>query len=63
MANHFVSLGVKAKDALHAASAIEGKADYFITTDDKFLKKLVGNKMIKAVNPLDIVGEIDERNN
>ena len=63
MADHFVSLGIKAKDALHVASAIEGKADYFITTDDKFLKKLVGNQIIKAANPLDIVGEIDEHNN
>ncbi len=59
-ANRFVALGIKAKDALHVAAAIEGDADYFITTDDKLLKKLSTNVEIKAVNPVDIVEEIDE---
>jgi predicted nucleic acid-binding protein len=62
-ADDFVLLGVKAKDALHVSSAIEGKADYFITTDDRLLKKLYGRDEIQALNPVDIVGEIDERNN
>ena len=62
-ADEFVLLGIKAKDALHVSSAIEGKADYFITTDDRLLKKLIDRDDIKAVNPVDIVGEIDEHNN
>ena len=49
-ANRFVLSGIKAKDALHVSSAIEGKADYFITTDDKLLKKLIGNNEIQAIN-------------
>ncbi len=62
-ADKFVLLGIKSKDALHVSSAIEGKADYFITTDDKLLKKLYGRNDIQAVNPIDIVGEIDEYSN
>ena len=37
--------GMKALDALHLASAVEGEADYFCTTDDRFFKKA------KAANP------------
>ena len=37
-ANKFVKIGVKAKDALHVACAINGKARLFITTDDKLIK-------------------------
>lgn len=59
-ANEFMKLGIKAKDALHVSSAIEGNADYFISTDDKLLRKLSGNHEIKALNPVDIVGEIYE---
>jgi predicted nucleic acid-binding protein len=62
-ADDFILLGIKAKDALHVSSAIEGNADYFITTDDRLLKKLHGRDDIQAVNPVDIVGEIDEHNN
>lgn len=62
-ANSFVTYGVGAKDALHISSAIEGKADYFITTDDKLLKKLSVVEEVRAVNPVDIVGVIDEYNN
>lgn len=61
-ADVFTSFGIKAKDALHVSAAIEGKADVFITTDDRLVKKLLGIKDIRAVNPVDIVGEIDERN-
>jgi predicted nucleic acid-binding protein len=73
-ANSFVTYGVRAKDALHVSSAIEGKADYFVTsaiegkadyfvtTDDKLLKKLSAVDEIQAVNPLDIIGVIDEYN-
>lgn len=58
-AESFLNKGIKAKDALHVSCAITGNADYFVSTDDKLLNKLSGNKEIKAVNPIDIVGEID----
>lgn len=57
-AKKFVSLGIKSKDALHISAAIEGKADFFVTTDDNLLKKLVGKDEIRVVNPLNIIGEI-----
>ena len=62
-AKEFVLSGIHSKDALHVASAIEGKADYFLTTDDKLLKKLSLTTEIKAINLVDIVEVIDEYNN
>jgi len=59
-ANSLVASGINAKDALHVSAAIEGKADFFVTTDDKLLKKLAGINGIRVVNPIDIAGEIDE---
>jgi len=38
-AKYFVQNHIKPLDALHLAAAIEGNADFFCTTDDKFLKK------------------------
>jgi len=54
-ANGLVRLGVKAKDVLHVSVAIEGNADYFITSDDRLLKKLSSNQEINALNPADIL--------
>ena len=45
-------LGVKSKDALHVACAIEAKCDYFFSTDDILLKKLSEFDKINALNPL-----------
>lgn len=45
-----MSLGVKSKNALHVSCAIEGKAEYFITTDDKLINKLNGFQQISVVN-------------
>ena len=59
-ARQIVAIGIKAKDALQVASAIAGKADYFITTDDKLLKKLSASQEVKAANPVDVAGEIDD---
>ena len=57
-AKHFVTVGIKPKDALHVSAAIEGQADCFITTDDRLLKKLALIDEIRAENPVDIVEEI-----
>lgn len=35
----FVKKGIRSKDALHLASAIEAKCEYFLTTDDLIHKK------------------------
>nr|VFK11342.1 MAG: PIN domain-containing protein [Candidatus Kentron sp. LPFa]VFK29954.1 MAG: PIN domain-containing protein [Candidatus Kentron sp. LPFa] len=54
-------------DALHAAVAIEYHADYFCTTDDRFLRKLKALRKRKAldwgllpyfVSPLELAAEI-----
>jgi predicted nucleic acid-binding protein len=54
-AKKVAEFGVKAKDALHVASAIEGNADYFLTTDDKLLSSLKRSKMIETLNPTDYI--------
>lgn len=50
--------GVKAKDALHVACAVEGQADYFLSTDDKLLKRLQTIHLISALNPMDYIKEL-----
>ncbi len=62
-AKELVKIGIKAKDALHVASAIEGKAEYFVTTDDKLIRKTVGITEIIVINPINLAGVIDEYNN
>lgn len=57
-ARFFVASGIKTKDALHVACAIEGNADYFLSTDDKLLKKLATLNQIAAMNPVDFIKEI-----
>ncbi len=46
--------GIKAKDALHIACAVEGKSDFFITTDDAILKKYK-NDDIKVCSPIEFI--------
>jgi predicted nucleic acid-binding protein len=62
-ANKLRQMGLKAKDALHVASAIEGKAQYFLTTDDKILKKLLSFKEIKVIDPITFVKIFDNYDN
>jgi predicted nucleic acid-binding protein len=53
-------IGLRAKDALHVASAISTKCDFFITTDKKILNKNV--KDIRLINPINFVEEnFDEK--
>ena len=54
-ASEFTRHGVKSKDALHIACAIEGKAEYFLTTDDKLLKKLAKTKELIVINPVNFI--------
>lgn len=49
--------GIKSFDALHVACAIEGKCEYFITTDKRLLRKPVVN--IKLVSPIDFLTEME----
>jgi len=54
--------GNKPLDALHLASAVEAKADYFCTCDDRFLKraKAVDTGQTKVVSPLELITEVTQ---
>jgi predicted nucleic acid-binding protein len=53
-ADVIMGYGIKTKDALHIACAIEAGCDYFITTDDDLPKKYIGNE-IAVCNPIDFI--------
>jgi len=50
-----IEKGIKSKDALHIACAIEGCCEYFLTTDDLILKKLKNFEIITVINPVDFI--------
>jgi len=57
-----MTFGTKPLDALHLALAEAGNADYFCTCDDKLLRnaKKVGDLMVKVINPVDLIQEIEK---
>jgi predicted nucleic acid-binding protein len=59
-AHTFQADGIKKKDALHLACAVEGHCDYFLTTDDKLLKKRQTITPIQVMSPVDFVTEVLE---
>lgn len=61
-AANLMAFGIKPLDALHMALAETGNADYFCTCDDRLLRnsKQVKDLMVKVVNPVDLVQEIEK---
>jgi len=59
MADEFMKQGIKMKDATHLACAIKARCDYFLTTDDKLIKKYNGNA-IKVRTPLTFLENLEE---
>ncbi|MBI3796436.1 MAG: PIN domain-containing protein [Deltaproteobacteria bacterium] len=61
-ARAFQAEGIKPLDALHLASAVATKADYFCTCDDRFLKraKTVDTGQTKVVSPLELIAEVTQ---
>lgn len=55
LSTHFQEMGVKSKDALHIACAIQGKCRSFITTDKGILKKSTFIDGIEVVSPLQFI--------
>jgi predicted nucleic acid-binding protein len=51
IARSLAASGIRSKDALHVACAIEAGCDYFLTTDDVLLKKLSSYTRIVAIDP------------
>ncbi len=61
-AKNCMNLGIKSKDALHIASAIVAKAEYFLTTDDKLLSAVNKYKIMKASNPINFIKVLEHDN-
>ena len=51
------SKGIKVKDALHIACAVEANTDFFITTDKKLINTVIPE--IRVINPLTIINELN----
>ena len=52
-AKELESKGIKPRDSMHLACALKWKAEYFLTCDDKLIKKASElNMNIKIINPL-----------
>jgi len=55
-AKRFELRSIKPRDALHLACAIKGKSDYFLTCDDRLVRKASFiEKEIKIINPIDFI--------
>lgn len=59
-ANAFVKQGLKAKDALHVACAIDANCGYFLTTDDLIQRKMKDVIEIKVINPIEFIKMLEE---
>lgn len=59
-AREYVAAGISSLDALHLASAVEAKADFFSTTDDKLHRKgrAVSTENTEVVMPLELIQQI-----
>lgn len=56
VAKNFESNGVKPRDAIHLACALKEEADYFLTCDDRLIKKArISNNIILIMNPIDFI--------
>jgi predicted nucleic-acid-binding protein len=49
-----VQIGMKPKDALHVACAVNSKCEWFFTTDRRLANKQISE--IRIMNPLDFIG-------
>jgi predicted nucleic acid-binding protein len=60
-AQSYVDQGIKPLDALHLACAVEGRADYFCTCDDRLLKRarLVDTGATRSVSLLELLEELE----
>ena len=52
--------GIREKDALHIACAIESQCEYFITTDTGLINKKIDT--VQIINPIDFIRKMEENN-
>lgn len=59
-ARQFHAAGIKLFDAAHLAAAVEARADFFCTCDDRFLRRArtLDTLATKVVGPLELVSEM-----
>jgi len=50
--------GIKKMDSLHIACAITAEVDYFLTTDDKILKRSIHIQDIRITDPIGFIKEV-----
>lgn len=62
IADKFMKQGIKMKDATHLACAIKAECDYFLTTDDKLIKKYNENA-IKIRTPITFLKDLEDEIN
>jgi predicted nucleic acid-binding protein len=58
-AKYLQDKGIKSKDALHIACAIELNCKYFITTDRQLIKKISKFEKIEVMNPVDFINVLE----
>ncbi|MBC8199513.1 MAG: PIN domain-containing protein [Desulfobacterales bacterium] len=59
-AGQYEKKGIKPRDALHIACAVKSNADYFLSCDDKVVRKAdVLSTNLKIVNPVDFIREVE----
>ncbi len=58
IATELESQGLKAMDALHLASVMEGGCEYFLT-DKHILRKMKNDHRIKVLDPVEFIREIE----
>jgi predicted nucleic acid-binding protein len=60
-AREILNLGLKPKDALHLACAVEASCDFFITTDRGILKKLDSFEKVRIISPINFLNTWEEK--
>jgi hypothetical protein len=63
LAKGLTDIGIGVGDALHLAASAEANADFFLTTDDKILRKLTDFEGVIVLDPIRMVAKIDEHAN
>ncbi len=58
IANTLMNTGLRKMDSLHIACAIVSQCDYFLSTDDKILKKFDLIEGIKTIDPFVFIKEL-----
>ena len=60
LSSKLLESGLGKMDSLHIASAVEGSADYFVTTDRGIVKRRDKVRELKILNPLELLGIIEK---